>query len=141
MAATEDLGTTVTTVPAGLAQELGTGLISGLTIIASGRTVFRWPDSPAGQHLLMSVSKVFTSLAIGLLADHGELDYDDSVREHLSGLGSQLESCLVLHVLDMTSADQAGPDRATSTPPSIHSCWHGSSNGSPDSPTPKRFNT
>lgn len=106
-------------VPDALANELGSGRVSAITILSGGRTVFRWPNEPAAPHLLMSVSKVFASLAIGILADLGTLDYDRPVRDYLPELGSQWQPCLVQHVLDMTSGvgcPEVGDPRAYSDP-------------------------
>ncbi|HEY9290859.1 MAG TPA: serine hydrolase domain-containing protein [Microlunatus sp.] len=92
-----------TAIPDTLGDQLSSGLVSAITIRAGGRTVFRWPDEPTGRHLLMSVSKIFASVAIGLLADRGDLEYDRSVRDYLPELGVQWQPCQVRHVLDMTS--------------------------------------
>lgn len=92
-----------TDAPPELAHDLESGRVHGITILAGGQAVFRWPQKPAGPHLLMSVSKVFVSLAIGILVDQGKLDYTDAVRDYLPELGEQWEPCLVQHLLDMTS--------------------------------------
>lgn len=92
-----------TDAPPELVGDLESGRVHGITILAGSQAVFRWPDEPAGPHLLMSVSKVFVSLAIGILADQRDLDYRNPVREYLPELGEQWEPCLVQHLLDMTS--------------------------------------
>ena len=90
-------------IPADLAEELGSGRVAAITILAGGRTVFRWPDGPTVPQLLMSVSKIIASLAIGLLADADKINYADPVRDVLPELGNQWQGCSVRHVLDMTS--------------------------------------
>lgn len=117
--AAED-GTDVTVLTsAELADELHTGLVSSVTIQSGGRTVFRWPDGSHGRHLLMSVSKVFASLAIGILNEQHELDYSRPVRAYLPELGAQWQPCLLQHVLDMTSGvdcPEVGDPRAYRDP-------------------------
>lgn len=106
-------------VPAELSDDLDSGRVSSITILSRGRTAFRWPNEPAVPHLLMSVSKVFASLAIGILADQGRLDYASPVRDYLPELGSQWQPCLVQHVLDMTTGvdcPEVGDPRAYSDP-------------------------
>lgn len=51
----------------------------------------------------MSVSKVFASLAVGILNEQSALDYCRPVRAYLPELGHQWHACLVQNVLDMTS--------------------------------------
>lgn len=102
-----DLPTTAG-IPAELEPDIESGLLSVITVLAGGRPVFRWRDDVSGtglggRQLLMSVSKVFASLAIGLLVDRGDLDYDRSVRDYLPELGVQWQPCALEHVLDMTS--------------------------------------
>lgn len=90
-------------VPRELVDDLQSGRVSAISILAGGVSAFRWPDGPARGQLLMSVSKVFASLAVGMLADSGGLDYTAPVRAYLPELGSQWEPCRVQHILDMTS--------------------------------------
>jgi CubicO group peptidase (beta-lactamase class C family) len=58
------------------------------------------------RHLLMSVSKVVASLAVGLLEAAGKLAYESSVRDYLPELSEQWNSCTVIDVLDMASGVQ-----------------------------------
>jgi CubicO group peptidase (beta-lactamase class C family) len=90
-------------VPDDLRDELESGRIVAVTVVAAGHVLFRWPHESFPRHLLMSVSKVFASLAVGILVDRGALAYTDSIREHLPELGRQWTPCRVQHVLDMTS--------------------------------------
>lgn len=86
-----------------VADEILTGLVSGLHVLVGGRPVLHWDDGVGGRHLWMSVSKVVTSLIIGLLADQDLISYEDPVLEHLPELGPQWQGCRVLDVVDMAS--------------------------------------
>ncbi len=58
--------------------------------------------TPAGMHLLMSVSKSLTATTAGLLAASGELDLDRPVTDYVPQLmGSGYEGALVRHLVDM----------------------------------------
>lgn len=102
VAAADDADVTAA-VPTEVADQLRTGLVSSVSILSGGRCVLRWPEGPHGRRLLMSVSKVFASLAVGILNEQSALDYNSPVRAYLPELGSQWQPCLVQHVLDMTS--------------------------------------
>jgi CubicO group peptidase (beta-lactamase class C family) len=89
-----------------LRDHLHTGLVSALTILSGGGVIYRWGDGRSRRHLLMSVSKVVASLAVGLLEAAGKLAYECSVRDYLPELSEQWSSCTVLDVLDMASGVQ-----------------------------------
>ena len=58
--------------------------------------------SPAGVHLLQSVSKSITGSVAGILAGRGELDPEEQVVHYLPELaGGSFEGATVRHLLDM----------------------------------------
>ncbi len=68
------------------------GLVSGVVVVLGGQVVFeRYPRMrPGERHLLMSVTKVFTSAVVGILELRGELDLGqpvDAVVGELAGSG------------------------------------------------------
>ncbi|MHB1594161.1 MAG: serine hydrolase domain-containing protein [Streptosporangiaceae bacterium] len=68
------------------------GPVSGIVVVRGGRIVFeRYPRMrPGDRHLLLSVTKVFTSAVIGILELRGELDLGqpaDAVIGELAGSG------------------------------------------------------
>lgn len=89
-----------------LRDHLDTGLVSAVTILGGGRVVYRWDDGCSRRHLLMSVSKVAASLAVGLVEAAGKVAYESSIREYLPELSEQWRPCTVGHVLDMASGVQ-----------------------------------
>lgn len=89
-----------------LRDHLHTGRVSALTILGGGRVLYRWDDRRTRRHLLMSVSKVVASLAVGLLEAAGRLAYASSVRDYLPELSRQWNPCTVGDVLDMASGVQ-----------------------------------
>jgi CubicO group peptidase (beta-lactamase class C family) len=89
-----------------LRDHLHTGRVSALTILSGGRVSYRWDDGSSRRHLLMSVSKVVASLAVGLLEAADNLAYESSVRDYLPELSEQWNPCTVGDVLDMASGVQ-----------------------------------
>jgi CubicO group peptidase (beta-lactamase class C family) len=89
-----------------LRDHLHTGLVSALTILSGGCVIYRWDDGRSRRHLLMSVSKVVASLAVGLVEAAGKLAYDSSVRDYRPELSEQWNPCTVSDVLDMASGVQ-----------------------------------
>ncbi len=80
--------------------------VSGIVVLRRGRIVFeRYPRmAPEERHLLMSVSKVFASVLIGLLEERGLLDLAAPVEAILpEAAGSGWEGVAVRDVLDMAS--------------------------------------
>lgn len=86
-----------------VADELSSGLVSGLEVLVGGRSVLHWDDGLGAPHLWMSVSKVVASLILGILADQDLLSYDDPVLDHLPELGPQWQGCRLRDVADMAS--------------------------------------
>ncbi|SDT30478.1 serine hydrolase domain-containing protein [Microlunatus soli] len=87
-----------------LAEQLRSGLVDAITVLVGGRPAVRWSMGSASvPHLLMSVSKVVASLAVGVLVDQDRLRYLASVRDYLPELGEQWRHCRLQDVLDMAS--------------------------------------
>jgi N-acyl-D-aspartate/D-glutamate deacylase/CubicO group peptidase (beta-lactamase class C family) len=63
----------------------------------------REPITPQTSFRLASVSKQFTAMAIMILADRGELDYDDPLVKYLPELGPFGEKITLRHLLTHTS--------------------------------------
>lgn len=89
----------------GLRQELGSGRVAAVTILRDGRVAYRWGDGQAPR-LLMSVSKVVASLALGHLVEAGRVDPDEEIRGIVPELSRQWTGCRVRHVWDMASGVQ-----------------------------------
>jgi CubicO group peptidase (beta-lactamase class C family) len=75
-----------------LEQYVATGPVSGIVVVLGGTIVFeRYPRMrPSDRHLLMSVTKVFTSAVTGILELRGSLDLSlpvDAVLGELAGSG------------------------------------------------------
>jgi CubicO group peptidase (beta-lactamase class C family) len=87
------------------------GGIDSVMVLRHGRVVAeRWwpPASPTRQHVLWSVSKSFTSTAVGLAVDEGRFDLDDRVIDLLPAqvpdeVSDHLAAMTVRHLLTMTS--------------------------------------
>lgn len=90
-------------VPSAVQAQVDAGQVRGFTVLVDGAVAHQWPTDVPTPRLLMSVSKVFTSLLVGLLVSDGALHYADEVRTHLPELGPQWAGCRVRHLLDMTS--------------------------------------
>ena len=90
-------------MPAAVDHELSSDLVESAVVLLNGRVAYREATTSSRPRLLMSVSKVVASLMIGVLADRGELDYDESIRTYLPDLGQQWAPCRLIDVLDMTS--------------------------------------
>lgn len=87
-------------------DHLHTARVRAVTIIGGGRLVYHWDDGHSRRHLLMSVSKVVASLAVGLLEAAGTVAYQSSIRTYLPELTEQWNPCTVGAVLDMASGVQ-----------------------------------
>ena len=75
------------------------------------------PYGPATPHMLFSLSKSFTSTAIGMLVGEGRLSVDDPVLgffpdEAPAEPGERLRAMRVRHLLTMTTGHEADPTRA-----------------------------
>jgi CubicO group peptidase (beta-lactamase class C family) len=90
-------------LPEFVRNEVESGRVAGFTALVDGAVAHRWPEHGAGDRLLMSVSKVAASLAIGILVERGLADYDAPIRSYLPQLDSQWDTCTLLNVLDMAS--------------------------------------
>jgi CubicO group peptidase (beta-lactamase class C family) len=91
------------------------GGIDSVMVLRHGRVVAeRWwpPASPTEPHVLWSVSKSFTSTAVGLAIDEGRFAIDDWVIDLLPDdipeeIGDHLAAMTVRHLLTMTSGHAA----------------------------------
>lgn len=90
-------------VPAMVQKQLDSGLVDAAVVLMNGRIVHRSPDHAERPRLLMSVSKVISSLLIGLLEARGDLRYEESIHTFIPDLGDQWRTCRLLDVLDMAS--------------------------------------
>ncbi len=82
------------------------GPVSGIVVVRRGTVVYeRYPRmAPDDRHLLMSVSKVFASVLIGMLEERGAIDLRSAVDAIIPGLeGSGWDGVPVRDVLDMAS--------------------------------------
>jgi CubicO group peptidase (beta-lactamase class C family) len=89
-----------------LDQYLATGPVSGIVVVRGGRVVFeRYPRMrPGDRHLLMSVTKAFTSVLAGILELRGDLDLAQSADAVIGELaGSGWAGVPVRDVLGMAS--------------------------------------
>ncbi|HYP44335.1 MAG TPA: serine hydrolase domain-containing protein [Propionibacteriaceae bacterium] len=85
--------------------------LHSLMVLRHGHVVAEgwWaPYRPSGLHLLYSLSKSFTSTAIGLAVEEGLLDIDDPVLRHFGELAPaepspRLQRMRVRHLLSMTT--------------------------------------
>ncbi|HZR52349.1 MAG TPA: serine hydrolase domain-containing protein [Streptosporangiaceae bacterium] len=80
--------------------------VSGIVVVRGGRIVFeRYPRMrPDDRHLLMSVSKVFASVLVGLLEERGQVDLSRPVDAYVKELaGSGWAGVPVRDVLGMAS--------------------------------------
>jgi CubicO group peptidase (beta-lactamase class C family) len=100
-----------------LADYVGRAPVSGIVVVLRGRIVFeRYPRMRSGQrHLLMSVTKVFTSAIAGILDLRGTLDLSrpvDSVIGELAGSGwagvSGTDVLAMASGIDCLEVDQPG---------------------------------
>jgi CubicO group peptidase (beta-lactamase class C family) len=82
---------------------LKSGLVESAVVLLNGQVAYSGPSVAGKPRLLMSVAKVIASLIIGILADRGDIDYDQPIRSYLSRLGPQWEGCRLIDVLDMAS--------------------------------------
>ena len=90
-------------MPTAVERELSSDLVESAVVLLHGRVAYRYATTSGTPRLLMSVSKVVASLMIGVLADRGDLDYDESIRTYLPDLGQQWAPCRLIDVLDMAS--------------------------------------
>jgi CubicO group peptidase (beta-lactamase class C family) len=90
-------------VPAAVAQELESGLVESAVVLLHGQVAHSGPSLAGTPRLLMSVTKVIASLIIGILADRGDVDYDQPIDRYVPRLGPQWEGCRLIDVLDMAS--------------------------------------
>lgn len=91
-------------------------------VVHDGSIVFEWYAEtvrPDDTHLLMSVSKSFTSTLIGVLAGEGLVDPAERADTYVPELlGTAWEGCTVQHLLDMSAgvefdeSDYDNPDSA-----------------------------
>jgi len=82
------------------------GPVSGIVVVRQGRVVFeRYPRMrPDDRHLLMSVSKVFASVLVGILEERGLIDVTAPVEAILPEVaGSGWQGAPVRDVMDMAS--------------------------------------
>jgi CubicO group peptidase (beta-lactamase class C family) len=83
------------------------------TVVAEG---YWEPYGPTDPHMLFSLSKRFTSTAIGLLVAEGRLSVDDCVLDFFPDLapddpGDNLRAMRVRHLLTMTTGHDTDPTR------------------------------
>jgi CubicO group peptidase (beta-lactamase class C family) len=91
--------------------------LHSLVVLRRGHVVAEgyWePFNAATPHMLFSVSKSFTSSAIGMLVDDGKLSLDDRVLDFFpdeapAEPGSRLQSMLVRHLLTMATGHDGDP--------------------------------
>ncbi|MFZ2016817.1 MAG: serine hydrolase domain-containing protein [Nocardioides sp.] len=91
------------TVPAAVVRELESGLVESAVVLLHGQVAHSGPSVAGRPRLLMSVTKVIASLIIGILADRGDVDYDQPIGRYVARLGPQWEGCRLVDVLDMAS--------------------------------------
>jgi len=66
----------------------------------AGSSIKNRPETPSN---LASVSKQFTAMAIMMLAERGEMDYDDSISKYLPELADSSKGITIRHLLTHTS--------------------------------------
>ena len=105
----QDVATFITQTSAGelfLEDYLNQPTVDGMIVLHQGRIVFeQYPRMhPHDKHLYMSVSKTIASTLVGVLADRGQININESIDSYLTELkGSGWEGVSVLNVLDMAS--------------------------------------
>lgn len=80
--------------------------LHSFVLLRRGETVAEgwWhPYEPDRPHTLYSLSKSFTSTAVGLAVADGLLSVDDLVADHLGGGGADLRAMRIRHLLTMTT--------------------------------------
>lgn len=85
---------------------VSSGPVSGIVVVLGGRIVFeRYPRMrPGDRHLLMSVTKVFTSAVVGILERRGVLDLGQPVDAVIGELAGSGWAGVTIHdVLSMAS--------------------------------------
>ncbi len=103
-----------------LDEYVHTAPVNGVIFVHHGRILYEcYPRMrPFDKHLLMSVSKVFTALAIALLEARGQVDLRKPVDEYLPALkGGGWENIPVEDVLDMASGIDAPEEEQGFTDP------------------------
>jgi CubicO group peptidase (beta-lactamase class C family) len=93
--------------------------LHGLVVLRRGHVVSEgyWePYGPAIPHMLFSLSKSFTSTAVGMLVGEGRLSVDDHVLDFFPGQAPaapspRLRAMRVRHLLTMTTGQDADPTR------------------------------
>ena len=102
-----------------LAEALDATYTDGFLVIHRGRIVseiYRNGLTPAGTHLLMSVSKSITATTAGILAGRGLLDPESLVTAVLPELaGTAWEGATVRHLLDMRAGTRFNEEYADPT--------------------------
>ena len=101
------------------AAEGGVRHLHGLVVLRRGDVVAEgyWePYGPAIPHMLFSLSKSFTSTAVGMLVGEGRLSVDDRVLDFFPGQAPaapspRLRAMRVRHLLTMTTGQDADPTR------------------------------
>jgi CubicO group peptidase (beta-lactamase class C family) len=101
------------------AAESGVRYLHGLLVLRRGHVVAEgyWePYGPAVPHMLFSLSKSFTSSAIGMLVGEGRLSVDDRVLDFFPDQAPaepspRLRAMRVRHLLTMTTGQDADPSR------------------------------
>ena len=89
-----------------LASYVGSAPVSGIVIVRGGQIVFeRYPRmQPSDRHLLMSVTKVFTSAVVGILERRGLLALERPADSYIDELAdSGWAGVTVNDVLSMAS--------------------------------------
>ncbi len=84
--------------------------LHSFVLLRRGETVAEgwWhPYEPDRPHTLYSLSKSFTSTAVGIAAGDGLLSVDDLVEEHLPGGAADLRGMRIRHLLTMTTGHDA----------------------------------